>query len=111
MPDNPFPEDDAMERFVARFSSQVTGALSGFDRLVFRGTLIPLVRERGRYAFLCRAGIRLLGFKDFVHTATERLKLASLAQSHWFDVLQLLEQHCEPRLHVAFAGLPQVPPL
>jgi len=36
-----------MERFVARYHPLVTSILSGFDRLVFRGTLIPLIRERG----------------------------------------------------------------
>ena len=36
-----------METFVARYRSAITATLSGFDRLVFRGTLLPLVIERG----------------------------------------------------------------
>lgn len=71
-----------MDRFVARFASQITGVLSGFDRLVFRGSLIPLVRERGMYTFLCRAGVRLLDFKDFVLSTTKRLKEACLSEAH-----------------------------
>ena len=55
-----------MERFVARYRPLVTSILSGFDRLVFRGTLIPLIRERGMQAFLSKAGVRLLDFKSFV---------------------------------------------
>ncbi len=47
-----------MERFIARYRSVVTGVLSGFDRLVFRGTLLPLVREGGMFFFLERAGVR-----------------------------------------------------
>ena len=69
-----------MEKFVAQHRSLVTGVLSGFDRLVFRGHLLPLVRNGGRdmYFFLEAAGVRLLDFKKFVLTTTERLKEASL---------------------------------
>ena len=28
-----------MNKFIAKFSEQIEGALTGFDRLVFRGTL------------------------------------------------------------------------
>ena len=47
-----------MERFVARYRSLVTGVLSGFDRLVFRGWLLPLMRDGGMYFFLEAAGVR-----------------------------------------------------
>jgi hypothetical protein len=70
-----------MDRFLSRFRSQITGVLSGFDRLVFRGTLIPLVRKGGMYAFLCRAGVRLLDFKDFVVKTSESIKQAALADA------------------------------
>jgi hypothetical protein len=70
-----------MKRFVARFGDAVTGVLSGFDRLVFRGSIQALVRERGMYTFLCRAGVRLLDFKEFVSKTSERLKAASLAEA------------------------------
>src|SRR6185503_2246156 len=74
----PPPGDDAMERFVARYHPLVTSILSGFDRLVFRGTLIPLIRERGMQAFLWKAGVRLLDFKGFVLSTSERVKEAAL---------------------------------
>ena len=67
-----------MERFVARFRPLVTSILSGFDRLVFRGTLIPLIRKGGMHTFLVRAGVRLLDFKEFVLATSERVKEASL---------------------------------
>jgi len=70
-----------MEKFVARHASLVTSTLSGFDRLVFRGSLIPLMRNRGMFTFLCRAGVRLLDFKDFVTKTSERVKAASLAEA------------------------------
>ena len=70
-----------MERFVARYRPLITAVLSGFDRLVFRGTLIPLVRPGGMYAFLTRAQIRLLDFKADVLATSERVKAAALREA------------------------------
>lgn len=70
-----------MEKFVARFRSLVTGVLSGFDRLVFRGHLLPLMRDGGMYLFLEAANVRLLDFKKFVLATTDRVKEASLAEA------------------------------
>jgi len=67
-----------MEAFLSRFSSLVTSVLSGFDRLVFRGTLIPLIRPRGMHAFLRRADVRLLDFRRYAQRVTEELKTACL---------------------------------
>jgi len=72
---------DAVKQFLARFADKITGVLSGFDRLVFRGTLIPLVRERGLYTFLKRAQVRLLDFKDFALSVSERVKERSLSEA------------------------------
>ena len=69
-----------MEGFVARYGPLVTSILSGFDRLVFRGTLIPLMRERGMQTFLLKAGVRLLDFKSFVLSTSERVKEAALRE-------------------------------
>lgn len=70
-----------MDTFIARYRSLVTGVLCGFDRLVLRGSLLPLVREGGMFCFLRRAGVRLLDFKNFVVETSEKLKAASLAQA------------------------------
>jgi hypothetical protein len=70
-----------MERFIARHRSLITGVLCGFDRLVLRGWLIGLIREGGMYAFLKRAGVQLLDFRDYVVATSERLKTASLAEA------------------------------
>lgn len=74
-----------MERFVARHRSLVTCVLSGLDRLVFRGTLIPLVRERGMYTFLKRSGVRLLDFGRFVETTSNRVRAAALREAERAD--------------------------
>lgn len=70
-----------MESFLSRFGSLVTAVLSGFDRLVFRGTLIPLVRPYGMYTFLTSAGVRLLDFKKYVLATSTKLKSASLREA------------------------------
>jgi len=74
-------KDDAMERFLARYRPLITAVLSGFDRLVFRGTLIPLVRPGGMYTFLTRAQIALLDFKPYVLATSERVKAAALREA------------------------------
>jgi len=40
-------EDAVLNNFIARYHSAITAMLSGFDRLVFRGALLPQVMERG----------------------------------------------------------------
>lgn len=70
-----------MERFIARYRSLVTGVLSGFDRLVFRGHLLPLIRDSGMFFFLEAAGVQLLDFKKSVLATTEQVKQASLAEA------------------------------
>jgi hypothetical protein len=70
-----------MKTFVARHASLVTCVLSGFDRLVFRGTLLPLVRDRGMHVFLSRAKVRLLDFKAFALRTSEQVKEVALAEA------------------------------
>lgn len=74
-----------MNAFLARFGSNIAAVLSGFDRLVFRGHLIPLIRPSGMQAFLRRAGIRLLDFKEYVSQTSERVKQEALASARGLD--------------------------
>lgn len=71
-----------MEKFLARHRSWVTGFLTGFDRLVFRGSLLGLIRKGGMLGFLEGAGVRLLDYSPFVLATSRRLKGASLAQAY-----------------------------
>lgn len=70
-----------MKLFIARYRSAVTAVLSGFDRLVFRGTLLPLVIERGMHRLLSRVGVRLLDFKEYALATSERVTNASLREA------------------------------
>ena len=74
-----------MEKFVTRYRPFIAAVLCGFDRLVFRGTLLPLIMPRGMFNFLTRANVRLLDFKEYVLATSERLKQASLAEAVTHD--------------------------
>ncbi len=39
-----------MKEFIAKFGDRIVGVLSGFDRLVFRGTLRAIVYAQGMEA-------------------------------------------------------------
>jgi hypothetical protein len=70
-----------MNEFISRFADKIMGVLSGFDRLVFRGHLLPLMRDGGIHAFLSYAGVRLLDFKDFVLKTSDAIKQAAIAEA------------------------------
>ena len=70
-----------MNRFISRHEARISCTLSGFDRLVFRGTLLPLMPEGGMFNFLCRSGVRLLDFKEYVSATSEHVKAAAIAEA------------------------------
>jgi hypothetical protein len=70
-----------MDRFLARYRSRISAVLSGFDRLVFRGTLPSLIMPGGMFCFLQRAHVGLLDFKDYVKATTERVIAAALREA------------------------------
>lgn len=68
-----------MQRFIEKHAGHVIGALSGFDRLVFRGTLRVLAYRGGLMSYLSAARILLKDFGEHAQQLTEQLKDASLA--------------------------------
>lgn len=67
-----------MKTFIQKHEKDVMGSLSGFDRLVFRGTLRRLSFGEGMASYLSFAGVLLKDFANFVLQVTTRLKEASL---------------------------------
>lgn len=63
-----------MERFLERQSSRVLGVLSGFDRVVFRGTLRSLDFVDGLGRFLGSQGVLYKDFGAFAERCSTRLK-------------------------------------
>lgn len=68
-----------MLSFVQRHREQVTGVLSGFDRLRFRGTLRVLAHVGGMMDYLWHKQVPLTRFKDYVCQTTRRLREATEA--------------------------------
>lgn len=69
-----------MHEFIAKHRDQISGVLSGFDRLVFRGTLRAIRYAEGMRAYLIRKGVWLGDFAQHVQAVSERLKESSLAE-------------------------------
>ena len=52
--------------FLDRHGSDVTGVISGYDRLRLRGSLRHLYQPSFMFRYLCSAGVRLKDFAGFV---------------------------------------------
>ena len=62
-----------MNKFLLRFGAKVSGILSGFDRLRFRGSNRSPCHPGGIFAFLCWAKILLKDFGDYAEDRTKTL--------------------------------------
>ena len=70
-----------MLKFIAKHADQISGVLSGFDRLVFRGTLRSIAHSAGMNQYLASNGILLKNFGAHVEQVSQQLKTASLAEA------------------------------
>jgi len=62
-----------MKKLIERFSAIVKGSISGFDRIVFKGHILPLMAAKGAMSF-CRAkGILNKDYKKWMMEQTSRL--------------------------------------
>jgi len=68
-----------MNEFIAKFGDQIAGVLSGFDRLVLRGSLRAICYDKGMEAYLSGSDVLLKDFARHVQEVSCRLKRASLA--------------------------------
>jgi hypothetical protein len=67
-----------MNKFIARFAAGLAGVVSGFDRLVFRGTLRRICYGQGMMSYLWQQQVLLKDFGGHVQQVSERIKAASL---------------------------------
>ena len=63
-----------MNTFVSRFGASIKGVISGFDRLVFRGHLQPLVYAGGLLSFLSSRSVLLKDFMPWATPFTEQIR-------------------------------------
>ena len=66
-----------MNRFLDTYSAKLFGVISGFDRLVLKGTLRPLSYPAGMMNFLYAKEVLLKDFGPYVEEVSEQLKEAS----------------------------------
>jgi len=65
-----------MKRLVARFGKAVKGVLTGFDRIVFKGTILPLAHADGAMSFLRWRGVLNRDYKKWMRAQTDALVTA-----------------------------------
>lgn len=70
-----------MKEFIARHQEGIIGTLSGFDRLVFRGTLRSIAYPEGMHHYLRSNDILLKDFGQHVEGVSADIKDASLRQA------------------------------
>ena len=74
-----------MEKFVSRHGDAVIGTLSGFDRLVLRGTLRLLAHRGGMMTYLWAVQVLLKDFAAHAHELSQRVKQESEALARRTD--------------------------
>jgi len=62
-----------MKSFIDRFSGVVKGVLTGFDRIVFKGFILPLMSASEVMGFCQSKGILNKGYKDWMLAQTKNL--------------------------------------
>ena len=70
-----------MDSFMQRHEGEAVAQLSGFDRIVFRGTVRTLAYVKGLMSWLWNVQVKLKDFADDAERTTERIKAASLERA------------------------------
>jgi hypothetical protein len=63
-----------MERFLIRHKDRIAGIISGFDRILFRGTLVTISHPGGMDRFLSSRRVLYKNFKEFVEKISGVIK-------------------------------------
>jgi hypothetical protein len=70
-----------MKEFIAKHKEEIAGVLSGFDRLVFRGTLRSISYPEGMMGYLWANQVRLTELGRHVQQVSEQVKQACKARA------------------------------
>jgi hypothetical protein len=62
-----------MRNLIERFGRAVKGVLTGFDRIVFKGTILPLAHEQGAMSFCGWRGVLNKDYKRWMIQQTKAL--------------------------------------
>lgn len=66
-----------MQSFIHRFADQISGVLSGWDRVRFRGTLRRIANLRGMGSFLWERKVLLKDFRNWASGLTEAVRAST----------------------------------
>ena len=68
-----------MQQFIAKFKKDIQGVMSGFDRVLFRGSLRRLTHSLGMKWYLSQNNILCKQYEDHVKEISQKVKKAALA--------------------------------
>ena len=81
-----------MKRFLERHSGRITGTLSGFDRVLFRGTLRSIAYVSGLEVFLYSQHVLFKDFGSYAESLSQRIiEQAKRTASKWERPYQYLQ--------------------
>jgi hypothetical protein len=63
-----------MERFLVRHKNRIAGTISGFDRMIFRGTLLWMTQPKGMGKFLNSQHVLLKEFGAYAESLSQQIK-------------------------------------
>ena len=80
-----------MERFLKRHEGRIKGIISGFDRILFRGTLRSICYSKGMEIWLSSRGILMKNFAPCAEQLSKQLKehARTLPEKHGRPLLYL----------------------
>src|SRR6266852_5390935 len=85
-----------MKEFIAKHQEEIAGMLSGFDRLVFRGTLRSISYAKGMMNYLWAQQVQLTEFGGHVQRVSEGLKQVCRARAEALGRLVCVLSCVEP---------------
>jgi len=74
-----------LQKFIAKYQSHIAGVLSGFDRLVFRGSLRKISYVFGLQGYLWAQNVLLKDFGSHVQQISQQVKQAALQCMQTYD--------------------------
>jgi hypothetical protein len=95
-------KDTMNYQIITQNQPHVTGTLSGWDRLIFRGCLFMLTHLDGMLVFLRQMGVLLKDYSDWAKSISDAMKQACLAEAQRRNRPVIYLTSSQPRKDVIF---------
>lgn len=63
-----------MEKFLERYDSKITGVISTFDRMIFKGHILAFFQKGQRHWYLFQEKVLFKDFKKYAQKTSQRVK-------------------------------------